>query len=118
MDLVRDVLDKAVADRNGREMGRVDGVVAEVQPGRPPTLVAILIGPTALAARLHERLGVWVARLERRLGLPESRPDRIAFSDVDEIGTRIRLTLTAGETTTDAVEQRLRGWVVKLPGSR
>ena len=27
MDLVRDMLDKKVVDRNGREMGRVDSIV-------------------------------------------------------------------------------------------
>ena len=33
MDVVRDVLDKNVVDRNGREMGRVDGILLDHEPG-------------------------------------------------------------------------------------
>ena len=33
MDLVRDLLDKLVVDRNGREMGRVDGIVLDHRDG-------------------------------------------------------------------------------------
>jgi sporulation protein YlmC with PRC-barrel domain len=57
VDVVRDLLDKAVVDRNGREMGRVDGIVLEQEAGQPPRLAAILIGPAALGSRLHPALG-------------------------------------------------------------
>jgi sporulation protein YlmC with PRC-barrel domain len=36
MDLVRDLLDKKVVDRNGREMGRVDGIVISIRAGAAP----------------------------------------------------------------------------------
>ena len=57
MDVVRDVLDKSVVDRNGREMGRVDGILLDVEPDQPLRLAAIVIGPAALGDRLHPRLG-------------------------------------------------------------
>ena len=36
MDLVCNLLDKRVVDRNGRAMGRVDGIALEQRPGQPP----------------------------------------------------------------------------------
>jgi len=118
VDVVRDVLDKSVIDRNGREMGRVDGILIEQQPNQPVHLTAVLIGPAALGDRLHPAVGRVVRRIEKSFGVDEDRPARIAFADIDAIETRIRLRLTIGETAVAAVEQRLRSWLVRLPGSR
>jgi hypothetical protein len=118
MDVVRDLLDKSVVDRNGREMGRVDGALVELEPGHPPRLEAILIGPAALGSRLHPRIGRLVSAVERRLHVDRDRPARIDFADVDDIDRKIRLRLTIGETAVAAVEQRLRVWVSRLPGSQ
>jgi len=118
MDIVRDVLDTRVVDRNGREMGRVDGIVVDCQPNQPCRLAAIVIGPAALGDRLHPALGQFVRRLEKRFGLDQNRPAQIEFADVDEIETKIRLRLTISDTAVDAVEKRLRAWVDRLPGAR
>jgi sporulation protein YlmC with PRC-barrel domain len=118
MDIVRDVLDKSVVDRNGREMGRVDGILLDLEAGKPPRLEAILIGPAALGSRLHSRLGQLVSAVERRLNVDRDRPARIAFTDVDDFNRKIRLRLTIGQTAIAAIEERLRAWVLKLPGSR
>lgn len=117
MDVVRDVLDKSVVDRNGREMGRVDAILLELGDG-PPRITALLIGPAALASRLHPAVGRLVSTLEKQLGVGHDRPARIAVADVDEIGRKIRLRLTIGETAVAAIEHLLRGWIVKLPGSQ
>ena len=118
MDVVRDVLDTSVVDRNGREMGRADGVVLALRDGQPPRLDAILIGPIALGTRLHPALGRFVSALEKWLGLDAGRPVRMDFGDIEMGGHRLRARSAVGETAADAVEQRLRAWVVKLPGSR
>jgi hypothetical protein len=118
MDVVRDVLDKSIIDRNGREMGRVDGILIERQPNQPVRLTAVLIGPAALGDRLHPAAGRLVRRIEKSLGVDEGRPVRIEFADIDQIETKIRLRLTIGETAVAAVEQRLRSWLLRLPGSR
>ncbi len=118
MDVVRNVLDKSVVDRNGREMGRVDGILLDQKTGQPPRLAAVLIGPSVLGERLHPRLGRLVNALEKRLGLDRDRPTRIDFGDVEDVDRRVRLRLTIGDTAAAAVEQRLRAWWVKLPGSR
>ncbi len=118
MHVVRDVLDKSVVDRNGREMGRADGVVLTLNDGQPPRLDAILIGPIALGSRLHPKIGRLVCALERWCGLDGGRPVRVAFGDIETVERKVRLRLAIGETAADAVEQRLRVWVDRLPGSR
>jgi len=118
MDVVRDVLDKRVVDRNGRDMGRVDGILLRQEANQPPQLAAILIGPSVLADRLHLGLGRVVRSLEHRFGVGDDRPTRIDFTDVDAINREVRVRLTISETAVAAVEQRLRSWLLWLPGSR
>ena len=118
MDVVRDVLDKAVIDRNGREMGRIDGILLEQQPDQPLRLAAVLIGPAALGDRVHPRLGRLVRWIERRFGVDHNRPARVEFADIEHIETKVRLRLTISDTAVAAVEQRLRSWLLRLPGSR
>jgi sporulation protein YlmC with PRC-barrel domain len=118
VDVVRDVLDKLVVDRNGRDMGRVDGILLDQRNGQPPRLAAILIGPAALGYRLHPRVGRFVSAVEARLGLADGRPARIEAAEIADVGRRVKLRLTIGDTAVDAIEQRLRAWILKIPGSR
>ena len=55
MDLVHDLLDKKVVDRNGREMGRVDSIVLDIRAGAPPRVAALEIGPRVLASRISPK---------------------------------------------------------------
>jgi sporulation protein YlmC with PRC-barrel domain len=118
MDLVRDVLDKLVLDRNRREMGRVDGIVLERRKGMAPRVVALQIGPAVLGHRLHPTLGRWIAAVEQALGIAEGRPVRIPFSHVQDVGIQVKLDLAIGETAVGAAEQRLRAVVARLPGPK
>ena len=118
MDVVHDVLDKQIVDRNGRKMGRVDGIVLEVRDNAPPRLAEVLIGASVLGARVNPALGRWVHGLEHGLGIGEERPVRIAFSHVDAIGEKINIDLAVGETDADTLEGRIRTWLLKMPGSK
>jgi sporulation protein YlmC with PRC-barrel domain len=117
MDLVRDLLDKKVVDRNGREMGRVDSIVLVVRREKPPCVSAVEVGPAALATRIRPMFGRWVSGLERALGVDEGRPLRIPFAQILESRDHVKVDLAFGETTAAAVEQRLRRWVSSIPGS-
>lgn len=117
MDLVHDLLDKKVVDRNGREMGRVDGIVIEVRDDATPRVAAIELGPAVLAQRIHPILGRWVAALEHGLGIDEGRPVRIPFSAILNIEDHVTVDLAFGETAAATVERRLRRWVAALPRS-
>jgi len=118
MDVVHDVLDKHIVDRNGREMGRVDGIVLEVRENAPPRLAEVLIGASVLGARVNPLLGRWVHGLEHALGIGKERPIRIAFSHVDAIGGKVKIDLAVGETGADTLEGRIRTWLLKIPGSK
>jgi hypothetical protein len=117
MDLVRDILDQRVVDRNGRDMGRVDAVLLEVRPGRPPRVAALQLGPAVLASRLSPALGRWVARLEHALGIDEGRPVSIPFSQVLDHCHDVKVDLAFGETAAASLERRLRRWISRLPRS-
>lgn len=118
MDLVCDVLDKRVVDRNGRAMGRVDGIVLEQRAGQPPRVSALLVGPSALGHRLSPALGRWIEAMERALGIAERRPARIAFKQVLETEPDVNVDLSVADTAVDIVEQKLRGWIIALTGSK
>src|SRR4051812_40419357 len=69
MDVAHDLLDKHIVDRNGHELGRVDGIVLDVRPGEPPKLTDLLIGASALGCRVNPTIGRWVHALEHALVL-------------------------------------------------
>ena len=118
MDVVRDVLDKLVVDRNGREMGRVDGIVLDQREGEPPRFSSVLIGPAVLGYRLHPTIGRWVAALERAIAGDHGQPVRIDVGNIAEIGRDVRIDRTIGEAGAGSIEQRLRKWLMKIPGGR
>lgn len=107
MDLVRDLLDKPLRDRNGVEMGRVDGVVLEVQDGEPPRVIAIEIGPAVLAHRLRPSMVRRVEAAEIALGVNANRPTRIAVSDV-QVDETITVSVAISDTGAGNVERALR----------
>jgi hypothetical protein len=66
MDLVRDCLDEHLIDRNKRPMGRVDGIVLELEPGRQPRVAYIELGSITLADRLNARLSLFMSGMRKR----------------------------------------------------
>jgi hypothetical protein len=116
MRLVRDVLDAQVVDRNGRKMGRVDGIILDVEPAMPPRVAAIEIGPSVLGHRINPTLGRCVAAFEYALGVNDGRPLRIPFGDLTEGRTAFKTNAAVGETSADNVDRRLRSWIAGIPG--
>jgi len=117
MDLVRDLLDKKVVDRNGREMGRVDAVVLRIRDRAAPQVAALELGPAVLAYRVRPLLGRWVAALEYALHLEEGRPVRIAAAHVLDMHDHVKVDVAFGDTAAATLEQRLRRWVGSIPRS-
>jgi sporulation protein YlmC with PRC-barrel domain len=115
MDLVRDLLDKLVVDRNGRELGRVDRIVLDRRAGGPTRVAAIEIGPSVLASRLHPVLGRWVAALEYACGVSEGRPLRIHIGEVLEIDDTVKVARAFADTPAAAIERRARRWLAGIP---
>ena len=116
MDVVRDLLDKKVVDRNGREMGRVDAVMIDAPEGAQPRVAALEIGASVLAYRVHPVLGRCVRALLQACGA-EGRPLSIPFGDVVDVNDRVKVNLAFGHTAAAAIEHRLRRLVGALPRS-
>jgi sporulation protein YlmC with PRC-barrel domain len=106
------VLDNQLVDREGRPLGKVDGITAELREGAPPRLVHIETGVTTVARRLHPRLGRWARGLGRRWGVRRGRPFRIEWSKVKDVGINVEVDLRAEETEALAWEKWLRKNVV------
>lgn len=116
MQLVRDLLDKQVTDRNGREMGRVDRVVLERRGGAPPRVVAIEIGPSALANRLGRSFGRWITGLLHGLAVENGQPLRVDVHQFLGVTDAVKADLAFGETAAATIERRLRRFIKKVPG--
>jgi hypothetical protein len=92
MDLVRDLLDRQLLDRNGRNIGRVDGILLELRPQRPPVVAAIEMSISTLARRVHRRLEMPVARIARALG---ANPVLLPLTTFRDVGVDIELDVDA-----------------------
>jgi hypothetical protein len=113
MDLIRDVLDNQLVDRNKRRLGKVDGIIAELQPGQPPIVKCIEVGLVAKARRFYPGLAKWLGRW--------SQPSRIPWTAIIDIGTDVEVAPGGGETTLLNTllntERRARKIVCKIPGN-
>lgn len=118
MDIIRDVLDNQLVDRNQHKLGRVDGIVMELRDGQPPRLTCIEVGLPVLARRLHPRLEGWVAALQGKWGAKHSQPLRIPWSKVLDVGIDVDVDLEAEATSALAYEKWLREQIIgRIPGA-
>jgi hypothetical protein len=117
MDLVRDLLDKKLTDRNGREMGRVDRIILHVAAGKPPRVVAVAVGPAVLGSRLNATLGRWVEGILHAFGVDQGAALRITAREIVDIHDHVRVDLASGDSAAGTIERRLRRWVTSIPGS-
>jgi sporulation protein YlmC with PRC-barrel domain len=117
MDLVCELLDKQVVDRNGRELGRVDSIIFDLRDDGPALVTAIEIGLVTVAQRLHPFLGRCARALEVIAGVEADRPVRVPFSKIMTIERHIKLDLTSSDVRALAFEERARAIVSAIPGA-
>ena len=119
MHLVRDLLDKQLVDRDGRRMGKVDGVVIHPRRGKAPRVTAIETGAAVLGARIHPGLGRRVERLLAGLTPRAREPVRVPLEKILQRGLEIHVDVDARRTSALAVERWLAEKVVgRIPGGR
>ena len=41
VDVIRDILDKQLVDREQQKMGKADGIIIELRAGKPPRLASL-----------------------------------------------------------------------------
>ena len=118
IDLVRDVLDTQVHDRNERPIGKVDGIALELREGKPPRVAYIELDSVIAWQRLGPRFGRWAAALARiwRRG---DNPCRFTWSQVRDMDVDIEVDADAEETPALDLERWLRDkFVSRIPGSK
>jgi hypothetical protein len=113
LDLVRDVLDKQLLDREARPFGKVDGIVLEVRADGPPRVIALEVG----ARTRLERLPSWLARLTRRF-TRNAKVTRIPKEAVLAVANDIRVDIDATRTPAWRLERALARIFARLPGGR
>ena len=116
MDLVRDCLDKQLEDRNHRRMGRVDGIIIEVEPDQPPRVAFIQLGVKTMMNRFSPRLGNAAARLIKAMGFSPD-PYRIAWGKLHVGLNTVRADLDAENTPALEEELWLREKIKRIPGA-
>ena len=117
MDLIRDCLDKQIDDHGKRRMGRVDGIILEIEEGRPPRVAYIELGVKTLMSRLSRRLGRITDRLMKRFDI-EPDPYRIPWSKVRVGLNRVEADVEAEQTPALQWELWLRKKVIgRIPGA-
>ncbi len=118
MDLVRDLLDEQLGDRHGGAMGKVDGIILEVTPGHPPTVVGIEVGVTTLLRRIHPVFGRWMVALMKRLGVGGGDPLRVSLDKLRMHDGELRADVDRERTPAYAWERWVRRRIIaKIPGS-
>lgn len=118
MDIIRDVLDNQLVDRNQHPMGKVDGIIMELRDGEPPRLAYIEVGVTTLAKRINPRLAGWVEAIARTWGARQSEPFRIPWSKVRDVGIDVEVDVDAQETPALAYEKWLSDRIItRIPGA-
>ena len=98
LDAGLQLLDRQIIDSDGRMAGKVDDLALEFsdEPDAPPNVVAIMLGPGALAPRIGGRLGASIAAALGRLA-DEPHPNEISFGVVKRIDNHVELTLPREE---------------------
>jgi len=118
LDLARDVLDKLVVDRGGREFGRVDGVLLHLRQGKPPRVGEIEVGTYTVLRRINRPMGERLARVIERLSPVSLASAQVRFERFDHKGDRIVMPVNAEQDERLMPgEKWLREHIVKkLPG--
>jgi sporulation protein YlmC with PRC-barrel domain len=118
--LIGQILDDQLYDRNGKNAGKVDGIVLVLRKDKPPRVAAIESGFAVLAARLGGHWGERLAlALNRWMGVRAARC-RIDWKHVTKIEPLgVHLDLDANDTDIYAWEHWLREHLMKrLPFAR
>ena len=117
MELVRQVLDQQVLDREDNPIGKVDGVVLGLRDDAPPLVLGVELGGSVLAMRVHPLVARVVAGIQRICGLKPKRATRIGWHLVRKIGLRVVVDVHPDQLAVHEWESWLRENVVRrIPG--
>jgi hypothetical protein len=118
--LIGGILDDQMYDVNGRNAGKVDGIVVVVRKNKPPRVEGIESGFAVLAARIGRPLERLAVAIGRRLGVRKHPRYRIDWSHVTRVESLgVHLDLDCNRTEIYAWERWLREHIIKrIPFAR
>jgi len=118
MDLIRDCLDKQVVDRHGQNMGRVDGIVIQLETGKQPRVAFVELGVETVARRVSSSFERLLKKLIRSQAGEQEARYRIPWSKVIPAGIELVANVEAEKTPALSLELWLRRNVVsRIPGA-
>lgn len=118
INVIRDVLDNQLVDREQNPIGRVDGLIMELRDEGPPVVTAIELGAATLARRSHPLVHKIVHALGKRWGLRGGESWRIPIEAVRDIGIDVEVNLSAEETASmDYEKWVLDHFIKRIPGA-
>jgi sporulation protein YlmC with PRC-barrel domain len=113
LEIVRDILDQQVVDRDDNEMGRVDGLRLEIREGKAPRIHSLELGGAALARRIHPGLEKWVDGWRQRFNVRKVAVYSVPWSAVMKVSERcVTLDVEAIESPALDWERWLRKHVI------
>ena len=117
MDLFRHCLDLKLIDSRGRPMGRVDGIILELEPNQQPRVAYIETGIITATDRVSTKLRRWIISLMKRFGVETDRC-QIAWGKIRIGLNEVTADIEAEKTPALAFEMWLRKHVIgKIPGA-
>jgi hypothetical protein len=118
LGLARDLLDKQLVDREGRPMGKCDGLVVRWRPSQPPQVTHLELGGATLARRLPRPWQGIMLWLSRRFGARGGEPYRIDVARIVHFGNDVKIDIDATRTPALATERWVRDHVItRIPGA-
>jgi len=119
MEVVRDLLDSQLIDRDKTKMGRIDGIVISFDDDGRPHIDHLEVGFSVLARRVHPRIESWFRSI-RRWSVRRTAKYKIPWSAVIDVSHQdVQVDLSADETPAFDWEHWFQKHVVDhMPGSR
>ncbi len=111
LDLVRDVLDHELIDVDGVSCGMVDDIELAAGSDAAPEVVALLVGPGAIAHRLTP-LFAWVWTF-----IGGDDVVRVPWSDIEGVDESVKLRRRASELGLGHSDRRSSQWLKRRPGA-
>ncbi|MBB3659194.1 sporulation protein YlmC with PRC-barrel domain [Rhizobium sp. BK650] len=120
MNLVRDVLDKQVVDREQHRVGKVDGIVLRLSDPDAPKVAFIEMGSLTLSRRLGRWPYRWMLWIRKTTGAKNpARVFRVPWSSVIDVGVDVEVDVDRRQTPLERSQDWLRRHVInRIPGGQ
>lgn len=116
LELVHEVLDQQIIDREKRNVGKVDGIVIELRENAAPRVHHLDVGTTVALRRVSNRLANWYDAIRKRRA--HAPPFEIPWSKVGRVDITVQVDIDATKSEAYHFERWLRDhFIARIPGA-